>query len=50
MRYLEGNVHAQLGSVAAVEGFCAFFVVDCLDTVQYSSVGRVVHLEALLDH
>ena len=50
MRNLEGNVHAQLGGVAAVEGLCAFLAVDCADAVQNSSVGTVVHLEALLDH
>ena len=45
--YLEGNVHAELGGVAAVECTEALVSVDGRDTVEGSSVGGVVHLKPL---
>ena len=45
---LEGNVHAELCRVAAIEGSHSFIAIYSSDTVHGSSVGGVVHLETLL--
>ena len=45
---LEGHVHGELGGVAAVEGARAFFLPHGTCTVQHATVGRVIHLHALL--
>lgn len=45
---LEGNIHAQLSGVAAVEGLDPLQVVDSSDAVESPPIRCVVHLESLL--
>ena len=47
---LEGNVHGELGGVAAVKGPSPFVLPHCPDTVCHPVVRWVVHLHPLLDH
>ena len=47
---LEGNVHAKLCGVAAVESSDAFHFKDSSSTVEGPLVRGVVHLKTLLDH
>lgn len=48
VEHLEGHVHGELGGVAAVESAQAFFLPHGTCTVQHATVGRVIHLHALL--
>ena len=48
MNHLKGNVHAELCCVAAVECSYSLIAIYSSDTVESTSVGSVVHLEALL--
>ena len=48
VNHLKGNVHAELRCVAAVERSYSLIAIYSSDTVKSTSVGGVVHLEALL--
>lgn len=48
VEHLEGHVHGELGGVAAIEGTGAFVCPHGMYTVQHATVGRVIHLHALL--
>lgn len=47
---LEGDVHSELGGVAAVESSSPFIVPHSPHTVRHTLVRRVVHLHPLFDH
>lgn len=47
---LEGDVHGELGGVAAVEGTESLRPLHCPDAGQDGLVGRVEHLHPLLHH
>ena len=48
MNHLERNIHAELCSVAAIEGLDSLVTINSSYTVKSTAVGGVVHLETLL--